>query len=103
MVGLKALLHHADFRLARVFLYTYLALALLAVLHFVSAGGDMAGLVFVLLALPWPLLGDFLFQHAGFVVGYRVGLLLNPVCVFLLGYWVSLVRRRSARPPESPT
>ena len=78
-----------------IFLGGYL-LAILLILAFISTlGGHMSGLLLVFPALPWSLLGNLVFGYAGLGIGTWVGLALNAVLAFGLGYWLD--RRRKAR------
>ncbi|MEX2197710.1 MAG: hypothetical protein WD886_02795 [Burkholderiales bacterium] len=63
-------------------------------LFIVTAGGHMSSLLLVFPALPWPLLGKWLFGYDGFVVGIWSGLALNAVLAFVLGLAASYLRNR---------
>lgn len=67
----------------------------LIALFVVTAGGHMSSLLLVFPALPWPLLGKWLFGYSGFVVGIWTGLALNAVLAFVLGLAASQLRNRS--------
>ena len=68
------------------FLAGYLALVAAAAVFVASSGGDMSGLVFVFIALPWPLLGSWLFGDGGMMAGALLGLALNGAISFGIGY-----------------
>jgi len=82
------------YRAALIFLGTYLLLIGLIALFIVTAGGHMSSLLFVFPALPWPLLGKWLFGYDGFVVGIWSGLALNAVLTFVVGLAASRLRKR---------
>jgi len=75
-----------------MFLGTYLLLIGLIVLFIFTAGGHMSALLLVFPALPWPLVGKWLFGYDGFVVGMFMGLPLNAVLAFVLGLAASRLR-----------
>jgi hypothetical protein len=79
-------------RLGLIFLGTYLLLIVLLVLFIVAAGGHMSSLLLLFPALPWPLLGKWLFGYDGFVIGIWSGLALNTVLAFVLGLAASHLR-----------
>src|SRR3982751_4309345 len=68
-----------------IFLGAYGLVIALILLFIVTAGGDMAGLLLIFPALPWPLLGDWLFGAAGLGYGVVLGLVLNGLLAFGLG------------------
>jgi hypothetical protein len=79
-------------RIGAIFLGAYLLGILLIVVFINTAGGHMSGLLLVFPALPWSLLGNLLFGYHGIAYGTWVGLVLNAVLAFGLGYWIA--RRR---------
>lgn len=82
----------STYRLGLLLLGTYLLLIGLIALFIVTAGGHMSSLLLVFPALPWPLLGKWLFGYEGFVVGIWSGLALNAVLAFVLGVAASHLR-----------
>jgi hypothetical protein len=63
-----------------------------------TAGGDMSGLLLLVPALPWPVLGQKLFGTWGFSIGFVGGLIANGVLSFAAGYGIGRWRRRARRP-----
>ena len=78
-----------------VFLGVYLLVIGLIVLFIATLGGHMSGLLLVFPALPWPLIGRLVFGNDGLGIGMFVGLPLNAVLAFALGYWVARRRKRA--------
>ena len=80
-----------------IFLGVYLGVLALIVAFIVSpASSDMSGLLLVLPALPWALLGHWLLgQSWGLGIGTLVGLPLNGVLAYLIGYWIGRWRTRT--------
>lgn len=68
-----------------MFLGAYLCVVAMFVLFVFLSSGDMAGLVLVVPALPWPFLAGVLFGSAGFGIGVLGGLVLNAVVAFYAG------------------
>jgi hypothetical protein len=79
-------------RIGAIFLGAYLLAILLIIVFINTAGGHMSGLLLVFPALPWSLLGNLLFGYQGIAYGTWIGLALNAVLAFGLGYWIA--RRR---------
>lgn len=77
-----------------IFLSIYLSVLALIALFVFTAGGHMSGLLFVFPALPWPLLGKWLFGFSGFEIGVWVGLVINAAFSFVLGRALSRLKRR---------
>ena len=72
-------------RTAFAFLGAYLAVIALCIVFVATASGDMAGLVLVVPALPWPILAERLLGSVGFGFGLLGGLALNAVLAFYAG------------------
>jgi hypothetical protein len=63
--------------------------AAIAIFVFSPAASHMSGLLFVFPALPWPLLGHLLLgPNWGLPIGTMVGLPLNGVLAYVIGYWI---------------
>ena len=75
-----------------VFLAVYLAVLGLIELFIATLGNHMSGLLLVFPALPWPLLGSWLFGGSGFEAGLWIGLVLNALAAFALGLAVSRLK-----------
>ena len=69
-----------------IFLGVYLLVVAAIGVFAATLGGHMSGLLLVFPALPWSLVGNLLFGYNGLGVGTWVGLALNAVLVFGLGY-----------------
>lgn len=90
------LLHSPYSKLGWIFLSVYAFFVAAIFLFVFTARGDMAGIFIIFAALPWPLVGNFLFEHTGMVVGMWGGLVLNAAGAFLMGYFISYLNNRSA-------
>jgi len=73
-------------RTGSIFLGVYLLVVAAIVLFAATLGGHMSGLLLVFPALPWSLLGHMLLSYDGLGIGTWVGLALNAVLAFGLGY-----------------
>ena len=73
-----------------VFLGAYVAVIVaIAIFVFSPAASDMSGLLLVIPALPWPVIGQLLAgPNWGFGIGSIIGLPLNGVLLYLIGYWI---------------
>lgn len=78
-----------------MFAGAYVFVVAMTLLFVVTSEGDMSGVFIIILALPWSQLGNMLFSHLGVVVGTWLGLVLNAVCVYFLGYFFSWVVYRA--------
>ena len=73
-----------------IFAGAYVAvIAAIVIFIFSGAASDMSGLLLVFPALPWPVLGQLLAgPNWGFGIGTMIGLPLNGVLAYLIGYWI---------------
>src|SRR2546423_6340337 len=72
-------------RTGLIALGAYLALIGVIVVMIFRAGGDMSGLLIVIPALPWPMLGAWLLGDYGFGIGVVGGLILNGALAYFAG------------------
>ena len=64
-------------------------IAAIAIFIVSPAASDMSGLLLVVPALPWPVIGQLLAgPNWGFGIGTVIGLPLNGVLAYLTGYWI---------------
>lgn len=77
-----------------LFLGVYGLLLALIALFVAASSGDMSGLLFVFPALPWPLVGMWIYRPGGFGYGVLAGLVLNGALAYALGFWVGWLRSR---------
>jgi len=73
-------------RTGSIFLGVYLLVVAAILVFAATIGGHMSPLLLVFPALPWSLLGNLLLASDGLGIGTWVGLALNAVLVFGLGY-----------------
>jgi hypothetical protein len=80
-----------------IFLGVYLGVLALIVAFILSpAGGHMSPLLLVMPALPWPVVGHLLLgQGWGLGIGTVVGLPLNGVLAYLIGYQIGRWRTKA--------
>lgn len=78
-----------------VFLAAYVALLVAVLVFVVSQGGGEVGMIFLYLSLPWPSVGFKLFGHLGTGYGALLGLALNGVVAFGIGYGIARIFRRA--------
>jgi hypothetical protein len=69
-----------------IFLGVYLLVVAAILLFIVTLGGHMSGLLLVFPALPWSLLGHMVLSYDGLGIGTWVGLVVNALLAFGLGY-----------------
>jgi hypothetical protein len=74
----------------------YVAVLAAAAVFVATSRGDMAGMVFFFIAQPWPLVGFWLFGSGGTDAGMPLGLALNGVIAFGIGYGASRTFRRNS-------
>lgn len=65
--------------------------------YVVTSEGDMTSLLICVAAIPWSIIGDLLFGDGGLIVGTGVGLVINGLCAYLVGYYFDQ-RRQKKRP-----
>ena len=82
-------------RLGTILAGVYLAILAAIGVFIYTAGGHMSPLLFSVAALPWSLFGHWLHGGGeGMHIGTFLGLALNTVLAFALGYWLACARSR---------
>lgn len=62
--------------------------------YVVTSEGDMTSLLICFAAIPWSIIGNLLFAGGGLIVGTGVGLVINGLCAYLLGYYFDQHRQK---------
>lgn len=78
-----------------IFVAGYVAVVAAAIVFVATSSGDMSGLVFLFITLPWPFVGSWLLGDIGLTGGLLLGLAINAAISFSIGYGLAKLKRRN--------